>query len=257
MYGPSGSGKTFIAQSIAKELRINSLSIKGPELLNKYIGASEQAVRDAFEKAEKKRPCLLIFDEFDAVVPKRTAGAVSVTDRVVNQFLCYLDGVEEVKGVFVLAISTRPDLIDPAIVRAGRIDQHVYCPLPDFNDRKLFFNNRLALLNCSDECKEDGQINQLADMTKGFSFANLAGYMRNLQIVFFERLNEYDEKKAAGSQVDEKDLKLNTQDLLGLVEKSEAFGNTNEYKKLVKIYSEFSKKGLVADRNKYQKQILM
>ena len=85
MYGPSGCGKTFIAQSVPKELRMNCISVKGPELLNKYIGASEHAVRDTFERAQNLKPCVVIFDEFDAIVPKRTSGAVSVTDRVVNQ----------------------------------------------------------------------------------------------------------------------------------------------------------------------------
>lgn len=85
LYGPSGCGKTFIGQSVAKEMRMNTISVKGPELLNKYIGASEHAVRDTFERAQNMKPCIVLFDEFDAIVPKRTAGSVSVTDRVVNQ----------------------------------------------------------------------------------------------------------------------------------------------------------------------------
>ena len=93
LYGPSGCGKTEIAKATATELGLNFISVKGPELLDKYIGASEQAVRNVFEKASGLRPCILFFDEFDAIVPRRNSGSNSVTDRVVNQFLCYLDGV--------------------------------------------------------------------------------------------------------------------------------------------------------------------
>lgn len=117
LYGPSGCGKTFIASATANELGMNFLSVKGPELLNKYIGASEQAVRDIFEKALNVKPCIVFFDEFDAIVPKRNSGSTNVTDRVVNQFLCYLDGVSSLNGVYVLAATSRPDLIDPALIR--------------------------------------------------------------------------------------------------------------------------------------------
>ena len=96
---------------------MNFISVKGPELLNKYIGASEQAIRDLFEKAKSINPCIIFFDEFDSIVPRRNSGNTQVTDRLVNQFLCYLDGVSSMENVFVLAASSRPDLIDPALLR--------------------------------------------------------------------------------------------------------------------------------------------
>lgn len=117
LFGPSGCGKTLIAAAAANELGLNFLSVKGPELLNKYIGASEQAVRDIFEKASARSPCIIFFDEFDSIVPKRNSGSTGVTDRVVNQFLCYLDGASEIKDIFILAATSRPDLIDPALLR--------------------------------------------------------------------------------------------------------------------------------------------
>ena len=120
LYGPSGCGKTMIAAGASAELKMNFLSVKGPELLNKYIGASEQAVRDIFEKASAQTPCIIFFDEFDSIVPRRNSGSTGVTDRVVNQFLTYLDGVTEIKDVFILAATSRPDLIDTALLRPVR-----------------------------------------------------------------------------------------------------------------------------------------
>jgi peroxin-1 len=244
LYGYPGSGKTLMSTSVAKHLKLNNLSIKGPELLNKYIGASEQGVRDAFEKAQSMRPCILIFDEFDAIVPKRTSGSVSVTDRVVNQFLTYLDGVEDITGVYIIAITTRPDLIDPAVIRAGRIDQHMFCDLPDENDRKDFFENRLQLINCDKDCLESEFISKLVQDTKGFSYANLAGYLRNLQVIFFEKLSKYSQQTT--EQTADEASRLSKKDLAGCLPNSAAFGDSAEYDKLKKIYDEFSVKGLVS-----------
>ena len=136
LYGPPGCGKTYIAASIAKKFNINFISVKGPELLNKYIGASEQNIRELFEKAANQKPSILFFDEFDSLVPKRGSNGTAVTDRVVNQFLCYLDGVEGRDGVFVMAATSRPDLVDVALLRPGRIDKAVKCNFPEANDRK-------------------------------------------------------------------------------------------------------------------------
>lgn len=135
LYGPPGCGKTLLASAVAAECGLNFVSIKGPELLNKYIGASEQAVRDAFERAAAASPCVLFLDEFEAIAPKRGGDSTGVTDRVVNQFLTLLDGVEGRTGVYVLAATSRPDLIDPALLRPGRLDKCLYCKLPDASDR--------------------------------------------------------------------------------------------------------------------------
>jgi len=131
LYGPPGCGKTFLAAGIARKYSLNFISVKGPELLNKYIGASEQNVRELFERAMAQKPCVLFFDEFDSLVPKRGSGQTSVTDRIVNQFLCYLDGVEGRDGVFVMAATSRPDLVDVALLRPGRIDKAVFCNFPN------------------------------------------------------------------------------------------------------------------------------
>lgn len=117
LYGPSGCGKTHIVAAAASEFKVRLISVKGPELLNKYIGASEEAVRDLFKKAAAAAPCVLFFDEFEALAPQRGHDNTGVTDRVVNQLLTELDGVEGLKGVTVIAASSRPDLLDAALLR--------------------------------------------------------------------------------------------------------------------------------------------
>ena len=137
LYGPPGNGKTVLAQAAAVECGLLLIHIRGPELLSKYIGSSEAAIRDLFERAcTSGRPSLIFFDEFEALAPRRGADSTGVTDRVVNQLLTFLDGVESnlqqgAAPVFVMAATTRPDLIDPALLRPGRIEKHVYVGMPD------------------------------------------------------------------------------------------------------------------------------
>lgn len=135
--GPPGCGKTLLAQAAASATRVNFISVKGPALLSKYIGESERAVREVFHKAKQAAPCLLFFDEIDALVPRRGSGAsdAGVSERVVGQFLAELDGVEKLTGVLVLAATNRPDMVDPALLRPGRFDIVVEIPLPDEQER--------------------------------------------------------------------------------------------------------------------------
>ena len=130
LYGPSGCGKTLIASALANESKFNFISVKGPELLSKYIGNSEQNVRELFNKAEKAKPCIIFFDEFDSLAPKRGHDSTGVTDRVVNQLLTQLDGIEQLDGVYLLAATSRPDLIDQALLRPGRLDNFFYLGYP-------------------------------------------------------------------------------------------------------------------------------
>ncbi|KAG6788890.1 hypothetical protein POTOM_004968 [Populus tomentosa] len=136
LYGPPGCGKTHIVGAAAAACSLRFISVKGPELLNKYIGASEQAVRDIFSKAAAAAPCLLFFDEFDSIAPKRGHDNTGVTDRVVNQFLTELDGVEVLTGVFVFAATSRPDLLDAALLRPGRLDRLLFCDFPSQQERQ-------------------------------------------------------------------------------------------------------------------------
>ncbi|EDV96607.1 GH15109 [Drosophila grimshawi] len=151
LYGPPGTGKTFLVSQLASCWSLRIISVKGPELLAKYIGQSEENVRNLFNRARSAKPCVLFFDEFDSLAPKRGHDSTGVTDRVVNQLLTELDGVEGLQGVTVIAATSRPELLDPALLRSGRIDRLVECPLPDAVARVSIFEALSATLNL-DEC---------------------------------------------------------------------------------------------------------
>jgi transitional endoplasmic reticulum ATPase len=133
MYGPPGTGKTLLAKAAANECGVNFISVKGPSLISKYIGESERGIREVFKKAKQASPTILFFDEIDSLVPQRGAGGSDsqVTERIISQFLTEMDGIEELKGVIVLAATNRIDLIDPALLRSGRFDLHLELPPPD------------------------------------------------------------------------------------------------------------------------------
>jgi len=137
LYGPPGCGKTLLAKAIANESGANFISVKGPELLDKYVGESERAVRLVFERARSSSPCIVFFDELDSLCPKRGSDASGggVSERVVNQLLTEMDGLDSRRSVFVIAATNRPELIDPAMLRPGRLDKLLYVPLPQPADR--------------------------------------------------------------------------------------------------------------------------
>lgn len=177
LYGMPGTGKTTIVEAFANETELNFINVKGPELLSKYIGNSEQSVRRVFRQAKELAPCILFFDEFDSLVPRRGHDNTGVTDRVVNQMLTLLDGVEERnQNVFILAATSRPDLIDLALLRPGRFDQVVYCPMPTEDER------REILLALSAKLPIDVNsipFNQLVKSTENFSGADIQALLYN------------------------------------------------------------------------------
>jgi transitional endoplasmic reticulum ATPase len=171
--GPPGCGKTLLAKAIANESKVNFISVKGPALLSKYVGESERGVRDMFRKAKQAAPCIIFFDEVDALVPARGAGGSDshVADRVLSQFLTELDGVEELKGVLMLGATNRPDMLDPAIMRSGRFDEIVEIPLPDEQSRRQIFEVHLR-----NKPLEPGiSFASLAAATEEFSGADIQG----------------------------------------------------------------------------------
>ncbi len=139
--GPPGTGKTLVAKALANETEVNFISVKGPELISKYVGESERGVREVFKKAKQASPCILFFDEIDSLVPSRglSGGDSQTTERVISQFLTELDGLEELKGVTVLAATNRKELIDSAILRPGRFDLIMDFPVPDEETREEIF----------------------------------------------------------------------------------------------------------------------
>lgn len=178
LYGYPGCGKTLLASAAAKECGLNFISIKGPELLNKYIGASEKSVRDIFERASAAKPCVLFFDEFDSIAPKRGHDSTGVTDRVVNQLLTLMDGAEGLDGVYVLAATSRPDLIDSALLRPGRLDKSLLCNMPTQEERREILQAHARKVPVS----SDVDFDRLADATEGFSGADLQALLYNAHL---------------------------------------------------------------------------
>ncbi|MEK0352799.1 MAG: AAA family ATPase, partial [Nitrosopumilus sp.] len=137
LHGPSGTGKTLLAKAVATESEANFVSVRGPELLSKWVGESERGIREIFKRARQSAPCVIFFDEIDSIAPIRGAGGdVQVSERVVSQLLTELDGMENMHGVIVLAATNRADMIDPALLRPGRFDKIIQIPLPDKESRK-------------------------------------------------------------------------------------------------------------------------
>eukprot|EP01121_Diplochlamys_sp_Union-15-3_P009387 TRINITY_DN2566_c0_g1_i4.p1 TRINITY_DN2566_c0_g1~~TRINITY_DN2566_c0_g1_i4.p1 ORF type:complete len:804 (-),score=198.74 TRINITY_DN2566_c0_g1_i4:59-2440(-) len=171
-YGPPGCGKTLLAKAIANECQANFISIKGPELLTMWFGESEANVREVFDKARQAAPCVLFFDELDSIARSRGSSvgdAGGAGDRVINQILTEMDGMEQKKNVFIIGATNRPDIIDPAIMRPGRLDQLIYIPLPDLPSRINIFK---AVLRKSPIAK-DVNIEYLSTKTQGFSGADI------------------------------------------------------------------------------------
>ena len=170
LYGPPGTGKTLLVRALATESELNFISIKGPELLSKWVGESERAVREIFRKARQASPSLIFLDELDSVVPARGSGTEShVTERVVSQFLTELDGLVELKDVVVLAATNRPDLVDRSLLRPGRFDRLIYIPLPDIASRKEILKIHLSKMPVS----ENVTVEWLAEIVENYSGADL------------------------------------------------------------------------------------
>ncbi len=166
IYGPPGAGKTLLARAVATESEANFISVKGPELLSKWVGESEKAVREIFRKARTAAPAIIFFDEIDAIAPTRgrSAGDSHVTERVVSQLLTEMDGLESMKDVIVLAATNRPELIDRALLRTGRFDRFVYVPAPDKRSRQKIFE----IYTKSMPLDEDVVVEKLVEMTEYF-----------------------------------------------------------------------------------------
>ena len=171
LYGPPGTGKTMIAKAVSATSEANFISIKGPELISKWVGESEKGVREVFRKARQAAPCIIFFDELDAIAPHRgSEGDAHVTERVISQMLTELDGLEDLKGVVVIGATNRPDMIDEALLRPGRFDRILEVPLPDKDSRKQIFqiHTRKKPLDTTID------LDRLVQMTDGMTGADIA-----------------------------------------------------------------------------------
>ncbi len=189
LFGPSGTGKTLLAKSVATESEANFISIRGPELLSKWVGESERGVREVFRRARQASPCVIFFDEIDSLAPVRGLGGDSmVTERVVSQLLTELDGIQSLSGVVVLAATNRMDMVDPALLRAGRFDKLLYISQPDKNARRQI----LEIQAKGKPIGKDLDLDRVAEMTDGFSGADITSVVNTaVSLVLQEYIAAY------------------------------------------------------------------
>jgi len=195
LHGPSGTGKTLLAKAVATESEANFVSVRGPELLSKWVGESERGIREIFRRARQSSPCVVFFDEIDSIAPIRGAGAeTQVTERVVSQLLTELDGMQDMHGVVVLAATNRADMIDPALLRPGRFDKIIQIPMPDKESRKkiLEINAEEIPFEKDPNSPDYVNFNKLAEATDGFSGADVAAIANTaVSFVIHEHLDKY------------------------------------------------------------------
>jgi transitional endoplasmic reticulum ATPase len=202
LYGPPGTGKTMLAKAVANESEANFISIKGPELLSKWVGESESGVREVFRKARQAAPTVVFFDEMDAIAPVRGSGQgdTNVTERVVSQLLTELDGLEELQKVVVLAATNRPDIIDPALLRAGRFDRILQVPAPDKKAR----SDILKIQSTRNPLADDVDLEKIAEKTEGYTGADLSALVSTaVMLALEEHVEKYKTVEEIGKHADE------------------------------------------------------
>ncbi|MFX1456408.1 MAG: CDC48 family AAA ATPase [Promethearchaeota archaeon] len=184
LFGPPGTGKTLLAKALAHESEVNFISVKGPEFLSKWVGESEKAVRETFRKARAAAPCIIFFDEIDAIAGMRGRFASSqVTEQVVSQLLTEMDGLEGLKDVILLAATNRPDMLDPALLRSGRFGRHIEIPLPDKEARIEIFNIHLR----NKPLASDVNINQMALNLESYTGADIQAICEEATLLTIRR----------------------------------------------------------------------
>ena len=210
LHGPPGTGKTLIAKALAHTTESNFISIKGPELLSKWVGESEKGVREIFRKARQAAPCIIFLDEIDSIAPARGSGSSDshVTERVVSQILTEIDGLEELHNVLVIGATNRVDIVDPALLRPGRFDRIIEVPLPDSKGRENVFKIHTK----KKPLAEDVSLVKLVEMTEGFSGAEIEGVCSRAAITAIKRYVNNKEKSV-------KSIKITQDDLLQAIKK--------------------------------------
>jgi len=209
LHGPSGTGKTLLAKAVATESEANFISVRGPELLSKWVGESERGIREIFRRARQASPCVIFFDEIDSIAPIRgVGGETAVTERVVSQLLTELDGIESLHGVVVLAATNRADMIDTALLRPGRFDKIILVPMPDKEGRKKILEISTKETPIDREPKSESgknpdyvDLEKIAETTDGLSGADVASIANTaVSLVIHEFLDKYPDQKEAEKQ---------------------------------------------------------
>ncbi|EPX71821.1 AAA family ATPase Pex1 [Schizosaccharomyces octosporus yFS286] len=274
LYGYSGCGKTHLASSISNAFPVQLISVKGPEILDKYIGSSEQAIRNLFERAQLAKPCVLFFDEFDSIAPRRGQDTTGVTDRVVNQLLTQLDGAEQYEGVYVVAATTRPDMIDPALLRPGRLDKLVFCDLPNKKERADFFAKMLE----ENQIADKSCITELVFQTHGYSYADLSSIFTEAHLIAVHHylkkeksfaskdiMNPTDSSKestldkrmsTSGKEESTRGLRnfeINKECIFSALRNTNSSISEEEYNKLASIYKQYTHNGLKSQKENNKK----
>jgi transitional endoplasmic reticulum ATPase len=189
LYGPPGTGKTLLAKAVAHESKANFISIKGPEVMSKWVGESEKAVRELFKKAKQVAPTIVFLDELDSIAPKRGAYSGShVTDSVVNQLLTSIDGLESMEGVVIVAATNRPDIIDPGLLRPGRFDRLILIQSPDLEARREILKIHTKNMPLS----ENVDLNEIADLTENYSGADIESLCREAAMLAIRENDQAD-----------------------------------------------------------------
>ena len=244
LYGPPGTGKTLMAKAAANESEANFISIKGPELLSKWVGESEKGVREIFRKARQSAPCIIFFDEMESITPTRAGslGESHVPERVISQFLTELDGLEILTNVIVIGATNRPDIIDPALLRPGRFDRILYVQLPDRY-------SRLQIIKIHTKKKhlaEDFNIEQLADSTVGYTGADIASLSSAaVMLALREHISKYKEPKEAKKHKEE--LKIHMKHFKEAIKKIRPL-STQELNMYTTISEQFGRPQLLGER---------
>jgi transitional endoplasmic reticulum ATPase len=210
LYGPPGTGKTLIAKALAKMTESNFIAIKGPELLSKWVGESEKGVREVFRKARQAAPCIIFFDEIDALAPRRSgADSSHVSENVVSQILTEIDGLEELHNVLIIGATNRLDIVDEALLRPGRFDRVIEVPKPDAAGRKHIFEIHTK----KKPLASDVDLSKLVEITNGYTGAEIAAVCNRAAIAALRR-------HVGGQTQNIKDIKITQQDLIDAIERA-------------------------------------
>ncbi|RZN62790.1 MAG: AAA family ATPase [Methanonatronarchaeia archaeon] len=239
LYGPPGTGKTLMAKAVANESEANFISVKGPELLSKWVGESEKAIRETFRKAKQSSPTVVFFDEIDSLVPRRgrSSGDSQVTERVISQMLTELDGMEERGKVIVIAATNRPDLIDPALLRQGRLERHIEVLTPDEEARKAIFKIHTR----GKPLAEDVNIDELAKETEGYVGSDIKGICGEASMMALrEKITEGDKKDEVMKNIE--DIEISKDHFKKAMKKTRSARERGEIKNYEEILTDFESK---------------